>query len=228
MGRRASLDNSALMDRTVVTKGNRKKKKVTLNFDELEDDDAKNSNDNFAQSMSSDINMKKTKPISEKSKASPTSPSDNKKKKKYGMGMGGLLAKTGGFKRKSKNKSNAVNKQDKDAKETESKTSTLKRKRSRSFSKSITDKPLIDETENQKKPSTATPTPMIVNSTMLKKNALKSSTTKTEEKIMEVVAKKDNIVQIRCFAALTEYILYKKGENGKGLMIESFVDNKYG
>merc|ERR1712228_1006043 len=125
-------------------------------------------------------------------------------------GMGGLLAKTGGFKRKSKNKSNAVNKQDKDAKETESKTSTLKRKRSRSFSKGITDKP------------------MIVNSTMLTKNALKSSTTKTEEKIMEVVAKKDNIVQIRCFAALTEYILYRKGENGKGLMIESFVDNKYG
>eukprot|EP01084_Bolivina_argentea_P027264 50688_1 len=81
-----SLDNSALLDRTVINKGNREKKTIiTVNFDILVD----GKDDRFAQSMSSNINMKETKPI------------ENSKKKKYGVG--GLLGNARGFRSKSKN-----------------------------------------------------------------------------------------------------------------------------
>ena len=49
-----------------------------------------------------------------------------------------------------------------------------------------------------------------------------------EQKMMEVVSKEDDIVKIRCFAPLNEYISSKRGKYGKGLIIERFECNEYG
>eukprot|EP01084_Bolivina_argentea_P052337 96146_1 len=71
--RRNSLDNSALLNRATVNRGNRKAKKVALDFDEL--DDGKEDDGAFNQSLAGDINTKKTKPISQ----TPEPPSSTQK-----------------------------------------------------------------------------------------------------------------------------------------------------
>eukprot|EP01083_Nonionella_stella_P291404 991589_1 len=155
--RRASLDNSALLDRTVINKGNRKKKRITVNFDALADDEK---GDPFAQSMSSNINMKKTKPINNSSNENKSNDNkSNEKKKKYGMGggMGGLLAKAGGFKRKSKKTSNKNKDNNKNS-------GGRERGQSRSFTKGVTTTPLISvqPSKNINKTQTQTPTPKMM------------------------------------------------------------------
>merc|ERR1719242_2699163 len=98
------------MNRATNSRQNRRarKKKPTINFTDLEDDESK-TDAQFAHPMSSDIDIKKTKPLSsapQRPSPSSTAPKAEEKRKKYGMGMGmgggmgGLLAKAGGFKKK--------------------------------------------------------------------------------------------------------------------------------
>ena len=82
---------------------------------------------------------------------------------------------------------------------------------------------------------------MIMNAAMLNRTNLKSGgkgkgkvkgkgkgSNEEEEKILEIVSKKHGKRHIRLFVPLDQYIVYKKGDNGKGLQIDSFCDNKYG
>eukprot|EP00484_Ammonia_sp_Unknown_P004332 CAMPEP_0197077412 /NCGR_PEP_ID=MMETSP1384-20130603/212607_1 /TAXON_ID=29189 /ORGANISM="Ammonia sp." /LENGTH=1280 /DNA_ID=CAMNT_0042516279 /DNA_START=629 /DNA_END=4471 /DNA_ORIENTATION=+ len=268
--RRASLDNSALLDRTVVKKGNRKRKKINVDFNELEDDEK--ANEAFAQSVSSDINMNKTKPISSSSSssttdnnnnttspsASTTSPSSGKKR--FG-GMGGfnMNAMMAGSKSPFKRKSGKSNNNDSQKEPSSPQPKGRDRGQSRSFSKGVTTQPLIDPAElNQNQPSSpnaSSTSPavssykppgggmggmggmMAMNAQMLNRSALKkankggaASTEKKEEeeKILEIVSKKHGKRHVRLFASLDKYMSYEKGENGKGLRIASFMENKYG
>ena len=78
---------------------------------------------------------------------------------------------------------------------------------------------------------------MMMNAGMLNRSNLKKTGSKPkskatgsndEEKILEIVSKKHGKRHVRLFAPLDQYIVSKKGDDGKGLQIESFVDNKYG
>eukprot|EP01083_Nonionella_stella_P115367 341974_1 len=48
------------------------------------------------------------------------------------------------------------------------------------------------------------------------------------DKMIDVLSKKDNMIQIRLFLPLSDCVTFRKGEKGDGLQIESYCDNKYG
>eukprot|EP01084_Bolivina_argentea_P028602 53139_1 len=51
---------------------------------------------------------------------------------------------------------------------------------------------------------------------------------KEEEKLIDIIISKDGFRNVQLFVDLSEYICSKKGINGKGLIINKFMNNKYG
>eukprot|EP01083_Nonionella_stella_P031684 86744_1 len=151
-----SLDNTVLLDRTVVNQGNRKKKHSSINFDSLEHN-RETSDDVFHIHMSSNAN--------DETMETP------------------LISAQNG---------------------TNSNPQILLNNHNES------DHTIQNKTSNTNYTVTL------------------SHTKPPDEKIIEVISKKDNLFHLRLFTEFNNYVAFRKGEQGKGIQIETFCDNKYG
>eukprot|EP01084_Bolivina_argentea_P103388 185194_1 len=221
--RRASLDNSALLNRPVAAPG-KKKRKTQLNFDVLADIAAeeKTAADPFQESLASDINMKDTKPVS----ANTTKTQNHTKKPMRGRpmpgmggGMGALLAGAGAHRRKKKAK--------KEEKEVDPHTLSPKvrdRTTSRSFSKGVTG-PLINLGPSATDAMSKTPT----NTSRAKADPFPDTPNKPAETGLKCEMSKDDkgVKVVRLYDTYDKYIEVKKGENGKGMIVTACIDSNF-
>eukprot|EP00485_Elphidium_margaritaceum_P010770 CAMPEP_0202687948 /NCGR_PEP_ID=MMETSP1385-20130828/3495_1 /ASSEMBLY_ACC=CAM_ASM_000861 /TAXON_ID=933848 /ORGANISM="Elphidium margaritaceum" /LENGTH=854 /DNA_ID=CAMNT_0049342813 /DNA_START=110 /DNA_END=2674 /DNA_ORIENTATION=- len=228
--RRASLDNSALLDRTVV-KGQRKRKKINIDFDELEDE--KQDAETFTQLISAQPVSSETANAEDSgagandslsasaSLSAAASTGQNKRITTGGMNMKAMLAGSnaaGGFKRKKGVKMAAQTPTphkdgDNDQLPNRPFLQARNRTKSKSFTLGVTFQGLLSADEVAQ----------------LKAGDKKMVADGDGGQILEIVSKKHGKRHVRLFVELDKYIACRAAEpDGNGLQIESFRDNEYG
>eukprot|EP01084_Bolivina_argentea_P294265 506272_1 len=82
--------------------------------------------------------------------------------------------------------------------------------------------------DNNNKPETAKIVNINENNIELTSESILKVENECEDKLIEIISTKPNKITVRLFVELREYIISKKGNNGKGLIVNGFCDNKYG